>query len=197
MPVGFREDENPGGTLGIRAGSEVRVIGKSGRPRRPGRTLCRGGAFAHRFVRIGRSQRHPHRGGTRGERRLFPLHRTRFRRRAQVRSRRPRIGLLRHQPRDQALRSRPRQPRRAPRLAFGRERDAKEEVFEIVTRLEAEVVPAVRRIEETATAAKDFFEKLNERKRIPLPFLGLLEKGVADMNRVMAQAASGDSASAT
>jgi uncharacterized phage infection (PIP) family protein YhgE len=63
-----------------------------------------------------------------------------------------------------------------------------------VSRLEAEVIPAVRRIEETATAAKDFFEKLNDENESLYRSLGLLEKGVADMNRVMAQAASGDSA---
>jgi ABC-type transporter Mla subunit MlaD len=194
MPVGFREDDNPGGTLGIRAGSEVRVIGNQvGHVDRV--ELCAGeellpidsfesvdpndirivavlavkGGFSHFIGPDSVAVLKFDLGGLGSA--YFDISR----------------GTKRFDP---AL-DEPGVPRR---LAFGRERDAKEEVFEIVTRLEAEVIPAVRRIEETATAAKDFFEKLNDENESLYRSLALLEKGIADMNRVMAQAASGEGA---
>lgn len=194
MPVGFRGDENPGGTLGIRAGSEVRVIGNQvGHVDRV--DLCAGeelakiesfdsvdpndirivavlavkGGFSHFIGPDSIAVLKFDLGGLGSA--YFDISR----------------GTKRFDP---ALD----RPGAARRLAFGRERDAKEEVFEIVSRLEGEVIPAVRRIEETATAAKAFFEKLNDENEALYRSLASLEKGVNDMNRVMAQAASGDGA---
>lgn len=194
MPVGFRGDENPGGTLGIRAGSEVRVIGNQvGHVDRV--ELCTGeglvpiesfdsvdpndirivavlavkGGFSHFIGPDSIAVLKFDLGGLGSA--YFDISR----------------GTKRFDP---AL-DLPGTPRR---ITFGRERDAKEEVFEIVSRLEGEVIPAVRRIEETATAAKGFFEKLNDENEALYRSLTSLEKGIADMNRVMAQAASGDGA---
>ncbi|MBU6179282.1 MAG: hypothetical protein KGR69_06435 [Verrucomicrobia bacterium] len=194
MPVGFRGDENPGGTLGIRAGSEVRVIGNQvGHVDRV--DLCAGedlvpiesfdsvdpndirivavlavkGGFSHFIGPDSVAVLKFDLGGLGSA--YFDVSR----------------GTKRFDP----AFDEPGVPRR---LVFGRERDAKEEVFEIVSRLEGEIIPAVRRIEETATAAKSFFEKLNDENEALYRSLTSLEKGINDMNRVMAQAASGDGA---
>ena len=80
----------------------------------------------------------------------------------------------------------------ARELAFGRERDAKQEVFEVVSRIENELVPAIRRIEETAAEAKTFFETLNDEEGYLNQSFVSLEAGSADFRDVMAQAAGGD-----
>lgn len=80
------------------------------------------------------------------------------------------------------------------RLGFGREKDAKAEVFEVVSRVEKEVLPAVRRIEETATQARDFFAKLNDENQSLQRSLTSLEKGIGELNAFIAEAAAGDGA---
>jgi len=82
----------------------------------------------------------------------------------------------------------------AKRLAFGQEKDAKEEVFEIAKRVEDELLPAIRRYEETATSASTFFQKLSDENETLYRSLSSFEKGVGDFTRVMEQAASGDGA---
>lgn len=80
------------------------------------------------------------------------------------------------------------------RLTFGREKDAKAEVFEVVSRIEKEVVPAVQRIGETATEARDFFAKLNDENESLQRSLTSLEKGLGELNTFIAEAAAGDGA---
>ncbi len=194
MPVGFREDEEPGGTLGIRAGSDVRVIGnKVGYVDRV--ELCTGddlvpietfdgidpgeirivailsvkGGFSHFIGPDSVAVLKFDLGGLGSA--YFDISR----------------GTKRFDPAADAGGV----PRK---LAFGRERDAKEEVFEVVARLENEIIPAIRRIEETATAAKDFFEKLNDENESLYRSLAALETGIADLNKVASQAASGEGA---
>lgn len=195
MPVGLSEDEEPGGTLGIRAGSDVRVIGNLvgyvesvelclGEDLAPIESfegvdpadirivsvLSVKGGFSHFIGPDSVAVLKFDLGGLGSA--YFDITRG---------SRRFAEG--------------PGDDGDGPHmLAFRRERDAKEEVFEVVSRLEGEVIPAVRRIEETATAAKDFFEKLNDDNETLYRSLAALETGIGDLNKVMAQAAGGEGA---
>ncbi len=87
------------------------------------------------------------------------------------------------------------------RLAFAKEPDAKGEVFEIVERLEKEMIPAIQRYKETAetatvaaTAATKFIEDLSNKDEVLYRSLGSLETGIADLNKFLKQAAAGDGA---
>jgi len=79
-------------------------------------------------------------------------------------------------------------------LPFGREKDAKAEVFDVVSRIESELIPAIRRTEETATEARDFFANMNDENKSLQRSLNTLETGLTDLNRFIAQAAAGEGA---
>lgn len=83
----------------------------------------------------------------------------------------------------------------APRiLQFEKQADAKEEVFEIVKRIETEIVPAIQSYKKTADSATNFIEKLSDEEEVFLRSMLSLEEGIADLNKVIARAESGDGA---
>ncbi len=192
MPVGDRADTEPGGTLGIRAGSDVRVIGNQvghveqvvlcvGEDLEPIDAFAEVDPAAIRIVAILSV-----RGGF-----------SHFIGPDSVAVLKFDLGGLGSAYFDISRGTKPFPVDIAGeerQLAFAKERDAKAEVFEVVSRIEDEVVPAIRRIEETAAAAKTFFEKLNDGEGpLQKSFLSL-EAGAVDFQTVMKQAASGDGA---
>ncbi|NNE90507.1 MAG: hypothetical protein HKN23_02570 [Verrucomicrobiales bacterium] len=89
----------------------------------------------------------------------------------------------------------------SPVLAFEKEPDAKAEVFEIAARVEKSVLPAVANIDKAAKAATstannatELIEKFKSDDEKLMVALGELEKGLTQLNGVIEQAASKDSA---
>lgn len=83
---------------------------------------------------------------------------------------------------------------RARVLVFGREKDTKEEVFETVTRIENEILPAIRTYRKTAETMTAFVEKLSDDNEVLYRSLTSLEEGIGELNVFVKMASSGDGA---
>ena len=77
-------------------------------------------------------------------------------------------------------------------LTFRREADAKEEVFDIVKRIENELVPAINSIQKTGDSASGFIEELRDKDKALYRTLSSLESGIADFNKILAKAEKGE-----
>lgn len=79
-------------------------------------------------------------------------------------------------------------------LTFSKQMDAKQEVFEVVARIENELVPAIRSYRNMADTTKALVEKLSRDDEALFRLLTSLESGVSDLNLIMARVESGEGA---
>lgn len=79
-------------------------------------------------------------------------------------------------------------------LNFAKQADAKEEVFEIVKRIEEEIVPAIQSYKKTADSATEFIAMLSSEDEVFLRSMHSLEDGIEDLNKLIARAESGEGA---
>ncbi|MDF1739328.1 MAG: hypothetical protein P1U86_09220 [Verrucomicrobiales bacterium] len=83
----------------------------------------------------------------------------------------------------------------APRiLDFDSEKDTKEEVFETVKRIEDEILPAIQTYRKTAETMTAFIEKLSDDNEALYRSLNSLEEGIGELNAFVKLASSGDGA---
>ncbi len=79
-------------------------------------------------------------------------------------------------------------------LAFDSEKDTKEEVFETVKRIEDEILPAIKTYRKTAETMTAFIEKLSDDNEALYRSLTSLEEGIGELNAFVKMASSGDGA---
>lgn len=89
----------------------------------------------------------------------------------------------------------PPSPDQEPRfLPFAQEADTKEEVFQIVKRIEDELIPAIKSFRDMSSASTALVEKLSKDDEALFRLISSLELGVNDLNRIITQAQSGEGA---
>jgi hypothetical protein len=79
-------------------------------------------------------------------------------------------------------------------LGFESEKDTKEEIFETVKRIEDEIIPAIRTYRKTAETMTAFIEKLSDDNEALYRSLTSLEEGIGELNVFVKMASSGDGA---
>ncbi len=79
-------------------------------------------------------------------------------------------------------------------LEFDSEKDTKEEVFETVKRIEDEILPAIQTYRKTAETMTAFIEKLSDDNEALYRSLNSLEEGIGELNAFVKLASSGDGA---